>query len=38
VKILLVSDIHVENVTQDFHIKKIVKTIKEEKPDFVIIA
>ena len=37
-KILLVSDIHVENVTQDFHIKKIVKTIKEEKPDFVIIA
>jgi predicted phosphodiesterase len=38
VKILLVSDIHVENVTQDFHVKKIVKTIKEEKPDFVIIA
>lgn len=37
-KILLVSDIHVENVTQDFHIKKIIKTIKEEKPDFVIIA
>ena len=37
-KILLVSDIHVENVTQDFHVKKIIKTIKEEKPDFVIIA
>lgn len=37
-KILLVSDIHVENVTQNFHIKKIIKTIKEEKPDFVIIA
>lgn len=38
VKILLVSDIHIENVTQDFHVKKIIKTIKEEKPDFVIIA
>lgn len=38
VKILLVSDIHVENVTQDFHVKKIIKTIKKEKPDFVIIA
>ena len=37
-KILLVSDIHVENVTQDFHIKKILKTIEQEKPDFVIIA
>ena len=37
-KILLVSDIHVENVTQDFHIKKIIKTIEKEKPDFVIIA
>ena len=37
-KILLVSDIHSENVTQDFHIKKIIKTINEEKPDFVIIA
>lgn len=37
-KILLVSDIHVENITQDFHIKKILKTIESEKPDFVIIA
>ena len=37
-KILLVSDIHVENVTQDFHINQIIKVIKEEKPDFVIIA
>ncbi len=37
-KILLVSDIHVENVTQDFHVKKIIKTIEKEKPDFVIIA
>jgi len=38
VKILLVSDIHAENVTQDYHIKKIIKTIELEKPDFVIIA
>lgn len=38
VKVLLVSDIHVENITQDFHVKKIVKTIEKEKPDFVIIA
>lgn len=38
VKILLVSDIHSENVTQDFHVKKIIKTINKEKPDFVIIA
>lgn len=37
-KILLVSDIHVENVTQDFHVNKILKTIEQEKPDFVIIA
>ena len=37
-KILLVSDIHSENVTQDFHVKKIIKTINKEKPDFVIIA
>ncbi len=37
-KILLVSDIHAENVTQDFHVKKIIKTINDEKPDFVIIA
>ena len=38
VKILLVSDIHAENVTQKFHINKIIKTIDKEKPDFVIIA
>lgn len=38
VKILLVSDIHTESVTQDFHVKKIIKTINEEKPDLVIIA
>ena len=37
-KILLMSDIHVENVTQDFHVKKILKAIETEKPDFVIIA
>lgn len=37
-KILLVSDIHVENVTQDFHINKIIKAIETEKPDFVVIA
>ena len=37
-KILLVSDIHVENVTQDFHVNKILKAIETEKPDFVIIA
>lgn len=38
VKILLVSDIHTENVTQDFHVKKIISAIEKEKPDFVIIA
>ena len=38
VKILLVSDIHSEHITQDFHVKKIIRAIKEEKPDFVIIA
>ena len=37
-KILLVSDIHAENVMQDFHVKKIIKIINDEKPDFVIIA
>ncbi len=37
-KILLVSDIHTENVMQTFHINKILKTIESEKPDFVIIA
>ena len=38
VKILLVSDIHIENITQNFHVKKIIKTINVENPDFVIIA
>ncbi len=38
IKILLVSDIHTENITKDFHVKKIIKTINEENPDFVIIA
>lgn len=37
-KILLVSDIHVENITQDFHVNRILKAIEQEKPDFVIIA
>lgn len=37
-KILLVSDIHVENITRDFHVEKILETIEKEKPDFVIIA
>jgi hypothetical protein len=37
-KILLVSDIHVENITQDYHVKDILKAIETEKPDFVIIA
>lgn len=36
-KFLLVSDIHSENVTQNFHVKKIIKVIEKEKPDFVII-
>ena len=33
---MLVSDIHAENVTQDFHINKILDVIRQEKPDFVI--
>lgn len=37
-KILLVSDIHAENVMQSFHINKIRKTIEAERPDFTIIA
>jgi len=37
-KILFVSDIHAENVTQSLHINQILKTIESEKPDFVIIA
>ena len=37
-KILLVSDIHTEHITSTYHINKILKTIKTEKPDFVIIA
>ena len=38
VKILLVSDIHTENITQTFHINKILDAVQKEKPDFVIIA
>lgn len=38
IKILLVSDIHAENVIQTFHINKIKKAVKNEKPDFVVIA
>ena len=38
VKILLVSDIHTEHVTQDFHVNKILNIIEKEKPNFVIIA
>ena len=37
-KILLVSDIHVDYIYKDFHIKKIIKAIEKEKPDFVLIA
>lgn len=37
-KILLVSDIHTENVMQTFHINKILKAIETEKPDFVVLA
>lgn len=37
-KILLVSDIHAENVTQSFHINKIRKMIESERPDIVLIA
>ena len=37
-KILFVSDIHTENILRDFHISKILETIKSEKPDFVVIA
>ena len=37
-KILLVSDIHAENLTQAFHINRIRKAIENEKPDFIIIA
>ena len=38
VKILLVSDIHAENIMKTFHINKILNAIESEKPDFVIIA
>lgn len=38
IKILLVSDIHAENVIQDFHVNTMIKMIESEKPDFVIIA
>ena len=36
-KILLVSDIHVDHIYKDFHIKKIIKIIEKENPDFVLI-
>lgn len=36
-KILFVSDIHVDNIMSEIHLKKLVKAINEEKPDFVII-
>ena len=38
IKILLVSDIHVNNVLSTYHLNKIKNTINKEKPDFVIIA
>ena len=37
-KILLISDIHAEDVTQTFHINKIIKAVENENPDFIIIA
>ncbi len=37
-RILLVSDIHVDHIYKDFHVKKIQKIIESEKPDFVLIA
>ena len=37
-KILLVSDIHVDHIYKNFHVKKIKKIIESEKPDFVLIA
>jgi predicted phosphodiesterase len=37
-KILLVSDIHVDHIYKDFHIKKIKKIIEKDNPDFVLIA
>ena len=37
-KILLVSDIHIDHIYKDFHVKKIQKMIESEKPDFVLIA
>ena len=37
-KILLVSDIHVDHIYKNFHIKKIKKIIEKENPDFVLIA
>ena len=37
-KILLVSDLHTDNIYKGFHIKKLEKFIELEKPDFVLIA
>jgi len=36
-KILVVSDIHVDFILSEIHLKKIKNTIKEEKPDFVLL-
>ena len=37
-KILLVSDVHVDYVMNTVHINKIINYIKKEKPDLVLIA
>jgi len=37
-KILLVSDLHTDNIYKGFHIKKLEKFIELEKPDIVLIA
>ena len=37
-KILLISDIHTENITSTFHINKIKELMQSENPDFVLIA
>ena len=37
-KILLVSDIHVDYIFYNYHVKKITQMIDKENPDFVIIA
>jgi Icc-related predicted phosphoesterase len=37
-KILLVSDVHVDYVMSKIHINKIINYIKKENPDLVLIA